>query len=202
MRNVIAYIDGFNLYHAIDELAQPHLKWLDLWALSASICGKNETLIQVYYFTAFATWRPGAVGRHREYIKALTHSGVTCVVGHFKEKHRKCQKCHYKWIGHEEKETDVAIATNLVADAFRGRFERALIVSADSDLAPAIKCVREHFPKKSVNVIAPPGRWGHARDLKPLLEITEGRIGKSLLPETVADELGKPLFQRPSNYAP
>jgi len=37
MRNVIAYIDGFNLYHAIDELAQPHLKWLNLWALSSHL---------------------------------------------------------------------------------------------------------------------------------------------------------------------
>ncbi|MFO1241201.1 MAG: hypothetical protein U1E64_12690 [Sphingomonadaceae bacterium] len=28
MRRVIVYIDGFNLYHAIDDLGQPHLKWL------------------------------------------------------------------------------------------------------------------------------------------------------------------------------
>ena len=137
-----------------------------------------------------------------KYIKALPHVGVTCVVGHFKEKHRRCRTCHDVWVAHEEKETDVAIATYLVSDAFRGRFERALVVSADSDLAPAIKCVREHFPRKSVNVIAPPGRWGHARDLKPILEIAPGRIGNCLLPETAADKGGNTLFRRPPNYAP
>jgi len=52
MRKVIAYIDGFNLYHAIDDLRKPHLKWLDLKALAASICGENETLVATKYFSA------------------------------------------------------------------------------------------------------------------------------------------------------
>ena len=26
---VACYIDGFNLYHAIDDLDKPHLKWLE-----------------------------------------------------------------------------------------------------------------------------------------------------------------------------
>jgi len=30
----IVYIDGFNLYHALDDLRENHLKWVDLWALS------------------------------------------------------------------------------------------------------------------------------------------------------------------------
>ncbi len=29
MTRIIAYIDGFNLYHAIDSLGKPHLKWLE-----------------------------------------------------------------------------------------------------------------------------------------------------------------------------
>jgi hypothetical protein len=41
MRDVIAYIDGFNLYHAIDDLEKPHLKWLDLNALSKRLGGKH-----------------------------------------------------------------------------------------------------------------------------------------------------------------
>jgi hypothetical protein len=108
MRRVIAYVDGFNLYHAIDDLKKPHLKWVDLWQLAAGICGKGETLTQVYYFTAIPTWRPAdVIGRHREYIKALTHVGVSCVIGHFKQKHRECWSCGATWIEHEEKETDV-----------------------------------------------------------------------------------------------
>ncbi len=202
MRNVIAYVDGFNLYHAIDDLKKPHLKWLDLFALAKSLCGQNEILIGVKYFTAYATWKQGAVGRHRHYIAALEHAGVQCIIGHFKEKYRTCLSCGARWIGHEEKETDVAIAVEVVADAFTDAYERALIISADSDLAPALRIVQKHYPKKTLNVIAPPGRMSHARDLKPIFEITQGRIAKCLLPETAPARDGRPLFLRPTSYNP
>lgn len=202
MRRVIAYVDGFNLYHAIDELKQPHLKWLNLQALASSICGSGETLMGVYYFTAYAGWLPGSVARHREYIAALEHVGVRCVIGHFKEKRRTCKKCGAIWTQHEEKETDVAIAVKVVADAFTDAYDRALIISADSDLGPAIKTVQAYFPAKTLNVIAPPGRFSHARDLKPKLEITKGRVAKCLLPATATRPDGSVIFTRPTNYDP
>src|SRR6185312_1395180 len=202
MRKVIAYIDGFNLYHAIDDLNKPYLKWLDLKALAASSCGGNETLVAIKYFSAHATWLPPAFIRHKAYVAALKHVGVECYIGHFKEKHRYCARCGARWIAHEEKETDVAIAVELVADAFLNAFDRALIISADSDLAPAIKTVQKHFPAKAVNVIAPPGRKAHARDLKPLFEITTGRLAKCLLPASATDASGAVIFTRPSSYDP
>jgi hypothetical protein len=191
-----------HLYHAIDELGKPHLKWLDLHALASSLCGTNESLQGVFYFTAHATWLPKSVGRHIEYIAALRHVGVRCVVGHFKEKKRQCNACKAQWIGHEEKETDVAMAVQIVADAFRNEFDRALVISADSDLGPSIKMVKKHFPEKAVNVIAPPGRFGHARDLKPILQLTSGKLAKCLLPEHADRTDGSRIFQRPSAYAP
>ena len=202
MRNVVAYVDGFNLYHAIVDLSRPHLKWLDLWKVAESICGQGETLRDVYYFTAPATWIPGSAARHQEYVKALAHVGVKSVIGHFKEKRRECRRCGATWVGHEEKETDVAIATQLVSDAFRDQFHRALIISADSDLAPAIKTVQHYFPRKAVNVVAPPGRFSHARDLKPQFQLTAGRLERCLLPETARDAEGGELFRRPASYNP
>ena len=202
MRRVIAYVDGFNLYHAIHELGKPHLKWLDLHALAASMCGGNESITGVYFFTAFATWRRGAVGRHKEYLSALQHAGVRCVIGHFKEKRLSCKSCGAQWIGHEEKESDVALAVQVVADAFTDSYDRAIIISADSDLAPPIRTVRACFPMKTVNVVAPPKRFSHARDLSPIMEITAGRIGKCLLPETATDLNGTRIFSRPADYAP
>jgi uncharacterized LabA/DUF88 family protein len=202
MRRVIAYIDGFNLYHAIADLKKPHLKWLDLKALAASICGNGETLVETKYFSAYANWLPAPVARHRAYVAALKHVGVKCYIGHFKEKHRWCASCGAAWTAHEEKETDVAIAVELVADAFLNRFDRAIVISADSDLGPAIKTVKAHFPEKAVNVIAPPGRKAHARDLAPLFEITQGRLAKCLLPESAHDATGAVIFKRPTEYDP
>ena len=58
---VACYIDGFNFYHSLDDLQKPHLKWVDLLALSKSLCRPGETLEKVAYFSAFATWRPDAM---------------------------------------------------------------------------------------------------------------------------------------------
>jgi hypothetical protein len=66
---VISFIDGFNLYHAIDKLDQPHLKWLDLRSLSlVFICPQSQSLDGVYYFSAYADWLPQSKKRHIQYI--------------------------------------------------------------------------------------------------------------------------------------
>ena len=63
---VIAYIDGFKMYHAIAELNKPHLKWGNLWSLSASFLRATQGLVAVNYYSAYATWRPAAEARHRQ----------------------------------------------------------------------------------------------------------------------------------------
>ena len=81
MKNA-AFIDGFNLYHAIHDLRQDHLKWVDLRKLCREFAPSPEhELEDVFYFSAFATWRPDAYRRHREYVKALEASGVTPIMG-------------------------------------------------------------------------------------------------------------------------
>ena len=202
MKRVNTYIDGFNLYHALDDLHVPHLKWLDLAALARSMLRKDEEICSVYYFSAFATWLPSAYARHRIYASALKHKGVQTIMGHFKNKPRSCMACGAKWIGHEEKETDVHIAVRLVADALRDEFDRAIIISADSDLAPALRMVKAYAPEKELFVAAPPGRFGNARDLAPRLEITKGRIAKCLLPAELLDDQGNALVRRPTEYDP
>ena len=202
MKRVNVYIDGFNLYHALDDIKTPHLMWVDLMTLSQSLLRKGETLGTVYYFSAFATWLPAAYALHRAHVAALKHRGVTAVMGHFKSKTRSCHVCKAQWLGHEEKETDVHIAVRLVADALRDEFDRAIIISADSDLAPALRTVKQYAPAKELFVAAPPGRFGSARDLGPRLELTKGRIAKCLLPPELTDEQGNVVIRRPTEYDP
>lgn len=201
MIRVIVYIDGFNLYHAIDERQKPHLKWLDLWALGQSILRDKEKLEKVYYFSAYPHWKLASEQRHRIYVKALEHQGVTCEMGHFKNKDGKCNVCGATWIKHEEKETDVHMEARLVADAYAGKFDRAIVITADSDLLPAIKIVKTAFPDKELFVAAPPKRKAHARALNPKIELTPGRLARCRLPEEARDENGEVLFVCPPPYA-
>lgn len=200
-RRVIAYVDRFNVYHSIADLGDPSLKWLNLWSLSDSFVRKDEELVAVKYFSAFATWLPGPFARHRAYVRALQCVKVQTIMGRFKDKPRQCARCHVRWISHEEKETDVNVAIHLVKDVLTNQFDRAIIVSADSDLVPAVMMAKAHNRAKSIDVIAPPKRFGHARDLKPILEITAGRIRKNLLPAIVHCTDGTNVA-RPKEYDP
>lgn len=205
---VAAFVDGFNLYHAIHNLGRNHLKWLDLFALCKNFAPEPANKIQaVYYFSAFATWRGRSYRRHQKYVAALRAAGVTVVLGAFKEKQQGCRRCGYTWLKHEEKETDVNLALYLLKGAFQDEFDRALVVSQDSDLAPAITMVRSVFTNKPVHVLTPIG-------LSPSYELIRAagkgsrrlikniHVERSLLPAEVRDSSGRIIADRPKEYDP
>ena len=154
MPRVSCYFDGLNLYHAIDELRSPHLKWVDLSALARTMLRRGETLAAVKYFSAYATWLPGPYARHRRYVAALEAAGARPIMAHFKNKYRSCHRCGHSWKAHEEKETDVRLALAVLEDGYDDLYDRAIIVSADSDLVPVIEQARRRF------VVAFDGRHG------------------------------------------
>ncbi len=127
-------------------------------------------------------------------------------MGHFKAKQRRCNSCGVQWWAHEEKETDVHIALKILADAFDDIFDRAIIISGDSDLVPVLTTVHTRFPRKGLLVAAPPGRYAAARDLRKQasseMEITKGRIARNLLPAEVSGGDGDPVVTRPREYDP
>lgn len=201
MRRVIVYIDGFNLYHAIDNLAKPHLKWLDVRSLAEGLLRKEEQLKAVKYFSAYATWKPDSHARHRAYVEALESRGVDVMLGQFKQKPRRCRQCKSVWMSHEEKETDVQIATHMVADALQGEVDRLILISADTDLAPPIQMIAKLAPKCEVFVATPPKRFAICRALGPKLDLSPTRITGCLLPKTVQISQTKTIT-RPASYDP
>lgn len=72
MTPVAFYIDGFNLYHALDRSDGDRAKWLDLMALAKRlILPASETITGVFYFSAYAHWLPEPMARHEAYVKEL-----------------------------------------------------------------------------------------------------------------------------------
>ena len=206
---VVAFVDGFNLYHAVDDLRINHLKWLNIKALCEQfISSPDLNLEKVLYFSAYATWLPDAYKRHREYIKALRAVGVETVMGRFKEKDRKCLKCGAEWKGHEEKETDVNIALYLAIGAFQNWYDRALLITGDSDLAPAVRMTHKLFPNKEFRLLSPVNRK-HSMDLlqavgggKYCTKIKTIHLERALFPEKVYNTTGSIIAIRPASYAP
>lgn len=202
------FIDGFNLYHAIDDLDKPHLKWLDLWSLSGRLIPqRSETLVSVIYCSALATHMRPKMLRHRIYIAALEASGVKCVMGKFKRKPPvRCNECGNSWRSHEEKESDVNLAIHLLDGAHLNAFDHAYLVTADSDLRAAVRMCRERFPDKKITSVAPPGKSLHAGAIAQLttgkINIDESHLAASLFPKTVPDKHGAAAAVRPDAYTP
>lgn len=165
MSKVYVLVDGFNLYHALDTNPAYHpCKWLSLTKLAKCFILGRDALQGVEYFTTLATWDPAKVVRHRLFIKANEAEGVRVTYGEFKRKQRKCPECKSLIKTFEEKQTDVNIALRLFELAVQDRYDKAIIVSGDTDLIPAVKTVQKTFPGKKIGVVIPIGRA--SEDLK------------------------------------
>lgn len=211
---VAIYIDGFNLYHAIDNLEKPHLKWVNIRKLATLLIKpKSQCLVDVRYFSAFGNHFSGTtkvhrLTRHREYVKALEAKGVLVHLGNFAKRDlhygERSGRYKAKWRRFEEKQTDVAIAVQLIHDAHMDKFDRALIVSLDTDMLPAFRIMQAAFPAKSVVCVAPPNR-PHHRDIQnlgiELDNIKVSQIEKALFGATVT-KAGVCVAKRPKAYAP
>ncbi|MGH3869971.1 MAG: NYN domain-containing protein [Pseudonocardiaceae bacterium] len=152
VERVKAYVDGFNLYHGLREKHGRRYHWLDPEALITSLLRRDQSLVGIDYFTARVRQQPDSETRQATYLDALsTHcSQVTIIEGRFQQKRRYCRACGVKMTLYEEKETDVSIAAALIEDAVNDVFDAAMLVSADSDLCPAVRAVGRLRPKKRI----------------------------------------------------
>lgn len=197
------YIDGFNLYHAIDDLGQPYLKWLDLWKLSDSIVRGHGRIQDVIYCTAYRDRDAGKKARHRFYIDALRLVGVEPLFGHEANETLECKACTHTWTVKREKATDINLALRLYEDAGNDRFDVAFVISADSDQAATFAFIKARWPQKMLFHVVPPGRElskhikAHADGMKTL---KEKDIHASIFPRDVTN--GIQIVTRPKEYDP
>lgn len=202
MNRVIAYIDGFNLYYGLREKYRHKYVWIDLQSLCESLCKSNQILVQAKYFTASVRNNPSKQARQTVFLNALkAHSPELMIVkGRFQEKTTKCLRCNSSWVSYEEKETDVSIAVTIVEDAANNLFDTALIVSADSDLVPAIISARRLRPSGRFIAVFPPAR--RSGELQKVVNgwitISEAKLRSNLLPDLVSTASGEQLGRPPT----
>ena len=157
------FVDGFNLYHAISVNPKYHkYKWLNLTKLASLYVTKNEKIIDILYFTALAMWNSTKVKKHKLFIQANELNGVQVIYGEFKKRDKYCKLCKKRYQTFEEKQTDVNIAIQLFKLSIENKYDKAIIISGDSDLLPSIDAVRKTFPNKQIGVIIPIGRRAEA----------------------------------------
>ncbi|MDD5589379.1 MAG: NYN domain-containing protein [Candidatus Nanoarchaeia archaeon] len=182
------FIDGFNFYHSLHDNKLYHkYKWIDYYKLASLFIKKTDTISGVYWFTALANWNPEKRQKHQLLIRASELSNVQIIYGEFKRKDKYCTLCKRYFISREEKMTDVNIAIYLFDMAYHDTYDKAIIVSADSDLIPTIKAVHKNFPTKEIGILLPICRRSESlkNEADFHMKIKEKHLKSSLFPEEI-----------------
>jgi hypothetical protein len=208
-KRIIFYVDGFNLYYG--SLRGTEHRWLDLEALCGQYVKHDAELVAVKYFTAKVEDRPDRPGQRAEqweYLRALrTLPRVEIVYGRFltrtatrllehppKRRRKGDIGLRSVWI-QEEKGSDVNLASHLLADGFRARYDLAMVISNDGDLKLPVEIVRKEFDA-GVGIINPHSTRSYALSPHNLpsnsfyQRLQPRRLRKAQLPVEMRDEEG------------
>lgn len=201
-QRVIAYVDGYNLYHGLRAKHWKRYYWLNIPALARQLLKPSQNLVLTKYFTTVVKQPDDKRRRQAVFLEALqTLPDINLYYGQFLEEPVTCRKCGHTYITHHEKMTDVNISVELMADAFNDRFDLALLISADSDLVGPVKMVGQLFPAKRLIVAFPPKRASyHLQQVANVtLHISHNELSKSLFPPVVMKPDGVALH-RPASW--
>jgi hypothetical protein len=214
---VAAYIDGFNLYYGMKAKYGRKYMWLDVVSLATRLRPGDQITV-VRYFSAIVKGEPVAAQNQQNYIDALkARNGPVLDVrlGRFKIRNiRECRRCNQAYTcgcprayqSFEEKETDVALGAAMVADAALGLADTTLLISADTDLAPALATVRRVNPSQAIYLALPPGNTAASRHLTGVgnvgsFFIPETALRNSQLPQVVAGSATGTTYNRPRKWS-
>lgn len=162
--------------------------WLDLQQLSQKLLKFNQELVMTKYFTSITTGSNAKRQRQLTYIEALQSLDYLEVTrGRFQDEPNVCPKCNFRYTIPNEKKTDVAIAVNMVYDAYENKYDTAILISADADLVPAIELLSNKYEHKRIIVAIPPGK--RAGELASVAHgftyIGKSHLSQSQLPPSV-----------------
>jgi len=210
MNRVTFLIDGFNLYHSVVDLGVEQglrVKWLNIYSLCSSflpLISRDAATAEIYYFSAFAYHLndTSIIKRHQDYVECLKSTDIIPQMARFKPKEVRCPfysqlvrstltnvvcPINGAFTKHEEKETDIAIAAKLFEIMSKDKCDTAILVTGDTDLAPAVETCKGLFPAKAMRFAFPYRRHNH--ELKVLLpdsfKIHKGSYTGHLFPDPV-----------------
>ena len=193
------YSDGFNFYYGAVR-GTPY-KWLDVNRMCQLLLPHDE-IAQIRYFhrarkpaTQRSTTGAASADFHprlEAFPNISIHYGsflanpVTLPLANPTRRQRTARV-----IRTEEKGSDVNLASMLLVDGFRKRYEVAVVISNDSDLVLPISIVRDELGLP-VGVVNPRGHPSYElrRVASFFKRIRKGILEGSQLPPTLTDERG------------
>ncbi len=201
MERVVGFVDGFNLYFGLKAARFKRYLWLDVSKLVANLCTPRQTYQGVNYFTARISGPGPKHDRQKALLEAYeTQTDCKLHFGVYQSNPTTCRSCGAQWMQASEKMTDVNIAVEMLSAAAQNEFDTALLVSADSDLAPAVQKTIQLYQKRVV-IAFPPKRQSYrlATVASAYFNISRRHLAQSQLPPTVTRPDGF-VLGRPSSW--
>ena len=166
------------------------------------------------YFTAIVKNEPVAATNQFNYLAALdARNGPQLDVrlGRFKPRTiGRCSVCRQEflcacpttYLSYEEKETDVALGVAMVEDAASGLGEITLLISADSDLIPAVQAIKRLDSARRIYVAMPPSYLPRSARFTAvgLFHIRESVLRRAQLPPVVKHPSTGLRYERPAKW--
>ena len=176
VRRAAVYIDGYNLYYG--RLRGTAYKWLDVVTFFDNLLRIQDPKISVQYvqyFSAPALKKFSAHGEQsilaqQDYHRALSkihgnrfrltlgahsYNREGALLPAFIDGVPYDKKNRVRVWKLEEKKTDVNIALSMYRDARRGELDSLIVCSADSDVEPVLRAIREDRPHLQLGVVMP-----------------------------------------------
>lgn len=212
-QRTMVYVDGFNLYYG--ALKDGPNRWLDIGELCRRMLKPVHEIVGIRYFTARVQPRPGnpqQAQRQQAYLRALaTIPDLSIHYGHFmtRKVNRRLARPpkngspnRLVW-NTEEKGSDVNLASYLLIDGFRARYDIAIVISNDSDLKTPVEFVRGDLgapvgilnPHENRSWALSPRKLPSGSFYKP---IRSAVLAASQLPQTLTDADG--TIHRPKGW--
>ena len=180
-------------------------KWLNLEALCQHLLPKDK-IHRIRYFTANVSARPGDPRlpvRQETYLRALAtlpavsvHLGVFYVstAGAYLANPPAAGPRTVEVIKTEEKGSDVALATYLMLDAYRGDCDTAVLITNDSDLREPLRLAHEELGLRT-GVINPhkPRRRSRALQATFFKQLRPGALSASQFATEITDHAGRKI---------
>jgi uncharacterized LabA/DUF88 family protein len=165
------FMDGANIYRAFKE-AFGSARYSP-WKLAVELSAGRQ-LVRAHFYIAAVPQQMGAqlYADQQRFLNRLKQDpGLTLWTG-------RMAQTNDRWY---EKGVDVKIATDMVAMAYQGEYDVAILVSGDGDLAPAVREVRRIGPVVENAMPRARRSWHLLQESSKFIEIDEALFRKCAL---------------------
>ena len=202
------YVDGFNLYYG--ALKGTPFKWLDPVSLFEKVLQPRHDILKVKYFAARVSGRsadPSKPQRQDVYLRAIQHyrPEVEVYFGHFLSHTVRAPLAQpvgdrrtVEIIRTEEKGSDVNLAVHLLNDGWLDAYDCAVVVSNDSDIAEAMRLVRQHQGKR-IGLVTP-GTGRPSQQLKKHADFSRNLRPNALQRSQLPDRIPGTNIRKPARW--